>query len=52
VILQNRDNKYKEGPFEEEEVARETGDWLDPGMFDLTDLGQSDSVALGPENTV
>jgi hypothetical protein len=52
VILQNGDNKYKEGPFEEREVAGETGDWLDLGTFDLTDLRQSDPVAFRPENTV
>ena len=52
MILQDGDNKYKEGPFEAREVAGETGDWLNVGTFDLTDLVQSDSVASGPENTI
>jgi hypothetical protein len=52
VILQNGDNKYKEGAFEEGEVARETGDWLDLGTFDQANLGaeQSDLRAFGPHH--
>ncbi len=34
VILLEGDNKYKEGPFEEGEVAGETGEWVDIGAFD------------------
>jgi hypothetical protein len=41
VILQNGDNKYKEGPFEAREVASETGDWLDLGTLDIVDFGDS-----------
>ena len=36
VILLNGDNKYKEGPFEDGGVARETGDWIDIGALDLS----------------
>lgn len=39
VILQNGDNKYKEGPLEAREVAGETGDWLDWGTLDIVDFG-------------
>jgi hypothetical protein len=35
VILLEGDNKYKEGPFEEGEVAGETGEWVDLGALDL-----------------
>ena len=34
VILQDSDNKYKEGAFRDGEVARETRDWLDLGAFE------------------
>lgn len=34
VILLEGDNKYKEGPFAEGEVARETREWLDVGAFE------------------
>ena len=40
VILQNGDNKYKKGPFEDGEVAGETGEWLDLDTFLPADLGQ------------
>jgi hypothetical protein len=46
VILLEGD-KYKEGPFGEREVARETRDWVDLGTFDQADLG-----AFEPENTI
>jgi hypothetical protein len=36
VILLNRDNKYKEGPFEDGGVAGETGDWIDIRALDLS----------------
>lgn len=39
MVRQNGNNKYKEGAFENGEVARETGDWLDLGTFDQADLG-------------
>jgi len=48
VILQNGDNKYKEGPFEVGGVAGETGDWID---IDVLDLG-SEGGSIEPENTV
>jgi hypothetical protein len=48
VILQNGDNKYKEGPFEAGGVAGETGDWIDVGALDLGSEGGS----IEPENTV
>jgi len=44
VILQDRDNKYKEGPFKDKEVARETRDWIDVGTLDLS--------SNEPENTI
>ena len=34
VILQEGDNKYKEGPFRPGEVAGETGEWVDLGAID------------------
>jgi hypothetical protein len=34
VILQDGDNKYKEGAFRDREMAGETGDWLDLGAFE------------------
>jgi hypothetical protein len=34
VILQDGDNKYKKGAFRDGEVAGETGDWLDLGIFE------------------
>jgi hypothetical protein len=34
VILQEGDNKYKEGPFGLGEVAGETGEWVDLGAID------------------
>lgn len=40
MILQNGDNKYKKGPFEDGEVAGETGEWLDLDTFLPADLGQ------------
>lgn len=39
MILLNRDNKYKEGPFEDRGVARETRDWIDIGALDLSSAG-------------
>jgi len=48
VILQDGDNKYKEGPFEAGGVAGETGDWIDVGALDLG----SESGSIEPENTV
>jgi hypothetical protein len=47
VILLEGDNKYKEGPFGEGEVAGKTGDWVDLGTFDQADL-----QAFEPENTI
>jgi hypothetical protein len=47
LILLEGDNKYKEGPFGEGEVAGETGDWVDLGTFDQADLG-----AFEPENII
>jgi hypothetical protein len=35
VILLKGDNKYKEDPFQDREVLKETGDWLDLGAIDL-----------------
>jgi hypothetical protein len=43
VILQDGDNKYKEGCFGDGEVAGETGDWVH--------LGASDLGSFEPENT-
>lgn len=34
VILLEGNNKYKEGPFGEGEVAGEIGDWVDLGAFE------------------
>jgi hypothetical protein len=48
VILQNRDNKYKEGPFKAKGVAGETRDWIDVGALDLGSEGSS----IEPENIV
>jgi hypothetical protein len=48
VILQEGDNKYKEGPFEDRGVARETRDWIDIGALDLGSKGGS----IEPENTI
>jgi hypothetical protein len=48
VILQEGDNKYKEGPFEDRGVAGETGDWIDIGALDLGSEGGS----IEPENTI
>jgi hypothetical protein len=48
VILQNGDNKYKEGPFEARGVAGETGDWIDVSALDLGSEGSS----IEPENIV
>jgi hypothetical protein len=44
VILLDGDNKYKEGAFQDREVARETRDWLNLGTFSPAELGQSDSI--------
>jgi hypothetical protein len=44
VILQEGDNKYKEGRFGEGEVAGETGEWVN---LDALDLG-----SFKPENTI
>lgn len=35
VILQEGDNKYKEGAYKEGEVLRETGEWVDIGVLDI-----------------
>ena len=47
VILQNRDNKYKEGPFKAKGVVGETRDWINVSALDLG----SDSGSIKPENT-
>jgi len=36
MILLNRNNKYKEGPFEDRGVARETRDWINIRALDLS----------------
>jgi hypothetical protein len=36
MILLNRDNKYKEGPFKDGGVAKETRDWIDIRVLDLS----------------
>jgi hypothetical protein len=44
VILQDSDNKYKEGRFREGEVAGETGEWVDLGALDLSSFEHENTI--------